>query len=253
LKYDLAKNEQITFRFFDDSTRFSNLMIKYNYIDTSFTCTGFYADYESDEYKGIGYLKLYGHSDSVIFNRVPFTSSLISAIMGKTSKSEGLKAFYPKTIVPRSDGGFIFIGEYFAIHKEVYNDYYTFSNSYVRYYYQYSDLIVLSTNPDGSLEWNKIIRKEQVSMGDEGYYSSYVTGTLQDKIVILYNDISRTRTNLVYNKLDPEGNIENMILINGAVFKGTLIPKIGKQVSKNEILIPGFEPSKGFMFARISY
>jgi hypothetical protein len=253
LSYNLEKNQQTTYSFFDDTTRFSNILLKYNSQDTSFVCSGFYSDYLKDEYQGIGYLKVFTLKDSVFFQKVPFTGSLVSGIVGKSTKSEGLKAFYPKNIVPRNDGGFVFIGEYYSIHREVYNDYFTNANSYERYYYQYSDLILLSVNPDGTLDWNKIIRKEQVSMGDDGYYSSFTTGNLKEAIVILFNDISRSHTNLLYNQVDLLGNIENNILVNGNLFKGSLIPKLGKQVSKNEILIPGFENKNGFLFARITF
>jgi len=253
IDFDLKRNKQTLYKFYDDSMNFSNLIIKYNIPKHILICVGYYSLLNSENYEGIAYLKIFKNKDSAIYNTVSFPEDIKSTILGKNNKKEKINSFYPKGLIVRDDGGFLFIGEYYKIQKEVYNDYYTFSNSYVRYYYHYGNAMLLSVDSDGKIDWQKIIHKEQVSMGDEGYYSSLITATTEDKVALLYNDISRTRTNLIFNAIEPNNNLSNFIIVNGNSFNGTLIPRLGKQVNINEILIPGFENKKGFIFLRIKF
>jgi len=59
--------------------------------------------------------------------------------------------------------------------------------------------------------------------------------------------------NLIYYQIDPNGNVEHSILVDGNTFNGYLIPKIGYQVSNNEMIIPGFNRKKGFVLLKITF
>jgi hypothetical protein len=251
--FDLMHHKQTLYKFFDDSTYFNNLLIKYDFPNRTLICAGYYSLLNSENNEGIGYLKLFKSKDSAIYSTLPFSDEIKNAILGKNNKKNKINSFYPKGLIIRDDGGFLFIGEYYAIQKEVYTDYYTFSNSTVKYYYNYGNAMLLSINPDGKTDWQKIIRKEQVSMGDEGFYSSLTTATTKNKVALLYNDISRTRTNLIFNSIEPNNTLTNYIIVNGNSFNGTLVPKQAKQVTTDEILVPGYEEKKGFIFMRIKF
>lgn len=253
IDFDLKRNKQTLYKFFDDSMNFNNLVIKYNIPKRTLVCAGYYSFFNSENTEGIAYLKIFKNQDSAISSTISFPEDIKNTLLGKNNKKEKINSFFPKGLIVRDDGGFLFIGEYYKIQKEVYNDYYTFSNSYVRYYYHYGNAMLLSIDSVGKIDWQKVIRKEQVSMGDEGYYSSLSTATTEDKVALLYNDISRTRTNLIFNSIEPNNNLTNYIIVNGNSFNGTLIPRLGKQVSLNEMIIPGFENKKGFLFFRITF
>jgi hypothetical protein len=253
IDFDLKRNKQILYKFSDDTIYFGNLIVKYNIPNRTLICAGYYANNNSENYEGIAYLKIFCKNDSVTFNYVNFPDDLKNSLLGKNNKRDKINSFSPKGLIPRNDDGFIFIGEYYKLQKEVYSDYYTFSNSYVRYFYRYGNAMILSINPDGKVDWQKVIRKDQVSMSDEGYYSSITTASTEDRIALLYNDIARTRTNLIFNSIEPTSNISNYIIVNGNSFNGSLLPRYGKQVAQNEIIVPGFENKKGFLFLRIKF
>jgi hypothetical protein len=253
IDFDLKRHKQTLYRFTNDSIYFSNVLIKYDIPNRTLICAGYYSHLNTENSDGIAYLKVFNKQDSVVYNAAPFPEELKNSLLGKNNKREKINSFTPKGLIVRDDGGFLIIGEYYRIQKEIYNDYSTFSNSYVRYYYHYGNAMLLSIDPDGKIDWHKVIRKEQVSMGDDGYYSSLITATTQDKVALLYNDISRTRTNLIFNAIEPNKTITNYIIVNGNSFNGSLIPRLGKQVAINEIIIPGFENKKGFLFLRIKF
>jgi hypothetical protein len=253
VQFNLKLNKRTIFKFFDDSISFQNLVMKYDPVHRKLICAGYYSYANSDFQEGISGIVLPLAKDTVEVFRLPFSEEMKNTILGKNNKKDRLSSYLPKAVTLRDDGGFLFFGEYYTIHKEVYNDYYTFSNNYVRYYYHYGNIQVFSINPDGTLNWDKVIRKEQVSMSDEGYYSSVVTGTGLEKIVILYNDITRTRTNLIYNTIDPNGKVAHLILVNGNSFNGMFAPRLSKHVSASEIILPGYENKKGFLFARVTF
>jgi hypothetical protein len=180
-----------------------------------------------------------------------FSEQLESELLGKNTKKENLENYHLRKIVMRNDGGIIFIGEYFSVQREFYNDYYAINSNYVKYFYRYSDLVLFSISHEGKIDWTKVIRKEQVSMNDDGYYSSFLIGAEKNKMLLVYNDLSRSNWHLVSNEIDPEGEIDSDILVGKNTFDGFLIPKNGKQVSENEILIPGFDRKKGFVLLKI--
>jgi hypothetical protein len=253
IHFDLKRNKQTLYKFNDDSIYFNNLLIKYDIPNRNLICAGYFSYLNSENLEGVAFLKILTSYDSAVYNSVPFPQELKNSLLGKTNKRDKINSFYPKGLIIRDDGGFLFIGEYYYLQKETYTDYYTFSNTYVKYYYHYGNAMLLSIDPDGKIDWQKVIRKEQVSMSDEGYYSSIATATTDTKVALLYNDISRTRTNLVFNAIEPNNTISNYIIVNGNSFNGSLIPRQGKQVSTNEIIVPGFENKKGFLFIRIKF
>jgi hypothetical protein len=253
IDFDIKRHKQTLYKFYDDSTNFNNLIIKYDLSRRTLICTGYYSYLNSSNNEGIAYLKLFKNQDSVIYYSIPFPDDIKNTILGKNNKKEKINSFYPKSMIIRDDGGFLFVGESYVLQKEVYNDNYNFNNNNVRFYYHFGNVMLLSIDSTGKIDWQKVIRKDQVSEADEGYYSSITTATTEDKVALLYNDISRTRTNLIFNSIEPNNFVSNYIIVNGNSFNGTLVPRLAKQVSKDEILVPGFENRKGFIFMRIKF
>jgi hypothetical protein len=253
IDFDLRLHKQTLYKFFNDSTNFNNLIIKYDIPRQTLICAGYYSLLNSINNEGIAYLKLFKNKDSAIYNTIAFPDEIKYTILGKNNKKEKINSFYPKSMIIRDDGGFLFIGELYLLQKEVYNDNYNFNNNNVRYYYHYGNVMLLSIDSTGKVDWQKVIRKDQVSEADEGYYSSLTTATTQDKVALLYNDISRTRTNLIFNSIEANNFVSNFIIVNGNSFNGTLIPRLAKQVSTDEMIVPGFEDKKGFIFMRIKF
>jgi len=58
----------------------------------------------------------------------------------------------------------------------------------VNNYYYYMDVVVFKLAPDGAYMWGKRIPKTQITMNDNGPYSSFVAFNNQQKAYILFND-----------------------------------------------------------------
>jgi len=56
------------------------------------------------------------------------------------------------------------------------------------YYYYYNDIIVLSINKSGDVDWYAHIPKKQTSMNDGGYFLGYTMLLNQEGLHFLYND-----------------------------------------------------------------
>ena len=174
LFYNLATKKTQLLNLYDDSIRMANLIFKYNPLIKSISLAGFYSLPVSDKYRGIAVFNLVPGRDSSSLSVIGFSNELMLEINGKNNEN-GFSDYYPRNLVFRNDGGLIFTAEYFSIERESYSNYNSMNSTYVKYYYQFGDMLILSVNPDGSSDWTKLLRKEQVSVGDEGYYSSFMT------------------------------------------------------------------------------
>lgn len=256
-EFDFARNNKNEYKLYYDSIIINNGIFKYDIINNTFLFIGLYSQIRSHGHQGLSFLKIFKDNDSAVVHFIPFNRQLINSLMGKKVNSPGLMNFYPRKVILRNDGGFIFLCEYFDVQQEVYQSDYNFNHpntNYIRYYYQYKDIFIVSVNPNGKIDWTKIIRKDQVSINDdEGYYSSFLAGALSEKLVFLYNELGVNSSDLIYYQIDPNGKVKHNVLVDRNTFDGYLIPKIGYQVSNNEIIMPGYNRKRGFLLLKISF
>jgi len=69
------------------------------------------------------------------------------------------------------------------------------------YYYHFNDVLIVKFGKDGHIMWGHRLAKQQQSLDDRGYYSSYAAVAYKDKLHIVYNDNPK---NLQYN---PDGGM----------------------------------------------
>lgn len=238
---------------FNDTLNTSSVVFKYDFQNKLFILSGFYSTSNNEVFQGISIFKISTTIDTSEKKFIPFSSEMITTLEGVGYKGKGLKDFYAARMLLRDDGGFVFMGEKFTVVKEVMNNYYSLNNTYIRYFYRFSDILIASVNQYGTIEWTKVIKKDQTTLNDEGYYSSFSSTGFKNKIVVLFNDISRSNWNLMYNTIDPEGNIDYSILINSSKINGNSIPKYARQVNAHEILIPVISESKGFSVLKLNF
>ena len=81
--------------------------------------------------------------------------------------------------------------------------------------------------------------KDQVSMDDEGVFSSFCSLLNSEELIILYNDDISKRNRVIPATISNTG-----VLTTGKAIASTegfmLLPRSAKQVSEDEILIPAF-------------
>ena len=103
-------------------------------------------------------------------------------------RSPKLTDLYIRKLVANSDGGCTIIAEKYYETKQSYT--YTvngFPQTNFRTIYNYDEIVVIAKNADGTNRFKDFIKKNQTSMTDGGYYSSFVTLLANDKIGLVYN------------------------------------------------------------------
>ena len=213
--------------------------------------------YNTDSLKPIGFYQLnYAlNTDSVKTSKIPFPQVMLDELFGMDRRNPKVEMLYLMKTVKRNDGGTIFISEKKEVDEQVLNDVsvYGIQQNYVRYYYYYYEISLLSINPDGSTDWHKTINKEQVSLNDEGYYSSFGCEVVKDRIYFIYNDLTRKSSNVILYAVKPDGSSTNDLLIKGKEFDGYAIPKESIQLSSNELLVPLIKTKEGFTLMKMIF
>lgn len=184
------------------------------------------------------------------------------------AKSSGMLRFamdnyFIRNVIVKGDGGFILTAEDFT--KDVrgnrnfdrydylYNPYSLSSgnyyyNPYTGYYrpqrsygnqstrFYYENILVLSFNKTGQLEWDRIIRKNQFDDNEENFLS-FSTMTSGNEIRFLFN--SDKKNQIVSDQgLTPDGSLNRYPTLKSEQRGYEFMPALSKQVSAREIIIP---------------
>ncbi|MBL7777565.1 MAG: hypothetical protein JNK66_04620 [Chitinophagales bacterium] len=174
-----------------------------------------------------------------------FPKTFINELTGREPKDGGkLFTFNIRKAVLRNDGGVMILAESFIRdlrETAVPIGFQPGMNSMVRStVYQFNDVIGFSINNKGELEWYNIMRKKQVSEDDNGYYSSFLTINEKEQLRLLYLDeISYDGTCNQYI-LKSTGTSERLVMFNQGEKDIMLLPKLGKQISPRETVIPSY-------------
>lgn len=139
-------------------------------------------------------------------------------------------------VILRSDGGAVIIAEASYTSEFSYYDY--FSQTYLRRLeYHFENAATFSVNADGTIHWNTVLRKTQVSTDDYGVYSSFIPAITEEKINFIYNnDLDKSNAVKLFT-VSKDGKSEEKS-ITKPEDRVLIIPGSGKQVSENEIVIP---------------
>lgn len=203
--------------------------------------SAFYQDKDSLE-GAIGLYRLSLNLDSLSATQhyQPFPASMVVELFGKNYRAEDFSTLSLRHMVPRSDGGQIIISERSIIDEQVMSnpEAYGLQETYSRTYFYFYEISVLSLNADGTLDWHEAIKKDQVSLNDDGYYSSFGMQINPNRINLVYNDMSPSSGNAILHSIDPNGSDTNKILVNSDDFDGYLIPSKSVQCSNGELYVP---------------
>lgn len=115
--------------------------------------------------------------------------------------------------------------------------------------YSYDDILILSVNNEGKLKWIRKIEKSQRYPGADAMLS-YIHLIANGELLFLFNRASEVISFLDVRTVDNDGIVgENTAFFNLA--RGhTMAPRLGKQVTEHEIIIPWIERKK-LGFAKI--
>jgi hypothetical protein len=168
-------------------------------------------------------------------------------------KNQEMFEYDLRKLIPRADGGAILVAEQYFVRVVSY--YNASSKQYVtQYHYFYNDIIVVSIDPSGSIEWASKIPKRQHSVNDGGYFSSFATMVTDDQLYFIFNDDVRnleSHKQGVYHNfnlgdkngivtlaaVDVEGNIERRAFFSNQELETITRPKLCSQVSPTQMLL----------------
>jgi hypothetical protein len=192
---------------------------------------------------------------------VAFAPEFIAKIKGARQPSrhtERLYTFVVDNIILRKDGGAIIVAESYqktmrprntAVVADPYGPY-SYGEASITYYFE--ELLVISLLPSGDVHWKNVLIKSQVSSGDNGRFSSYITMNTGARVNFIFNDEVRYRTNVVQYSVDPTGEVQREIIFNARKYDLYLMPQLGKQVSSREMVIPSYKKGR-LRFVKLNY
>ncbi len=98
--------------------------------------------------------------------------------------------YYFDHFILLEDGSAKFIAEQYYVEQRITMDPGT-GRQTVSYAYNYNDLIIVSVNPQGQIEWSSRVPKRQVTLNDGGPYSSYALCYNDEFLDLVFNDNPR--------------------------------------------------------------
>lgn len=246
MQYDIGK----------DSVYVNELGLAVNNFNKSVCITGFYSNKMDNAVTGEFYYLVdatNGEAKTKKFSELSknFITKIASSMQNESAP--GLSDIYIRKIIPRSDGGCLTIAEKYYETKQAYTYYVNgFPQTNYRVVYNYDEIILLSKNADGSTQFKDYIKKNQSSVSDGGYYSSFVTVTGNDKIGLVYNSDANNEGDVMVTTLSNKGVIDTKVLIKALSYFVLLMPGESKQVAANASLICTLK-DKRFSIMRLTF
>ncbi|MES2621259.1 MAG: hypothetical protein V4615_10435 [Bacteroidota bacterium] len=211
--------------------------------------TSFYDSKERDEdvANGFVYSSFDPANGTLIKVRyTPFSKEFIAELTGRENvTNQSLYTFNIRKSTLRNDGGSLIVAESFIkdtretpVGVSIQPG---FSNYRTSEIFQFNDIIAFSINSNGIMEWSSVMRKKQASEDDNGVYSSFLIVNEKDKLRFIYlDDISSSGVLNEYT-LTSVGKSNRQTILNQEEKDMMLLPKMGKQVSPNEVIIPSYK------------
>ncbi len=181
-----------------------------------------------------------------------FDDNLASVIAGKEIKNnKGVSDLKPQNIVFRKDGGVVAFFEETRqysrasagmVSRGITSATETTGRFVMDYYCD--NIIVVSFNPDGSVQWKKVLPKKQFSQDDDGIFSSFGLIKTPRAVRIIFNDDINTQTTTSEYIMNGNGLIERHSMFNTANQDILLRFQDAMQLSSDEVIIPSEYRSK---------
>lgn len=244
--------------------------IRIDNLNNHFLLTAFYYKQRRGNIEGMYTAAYDNKADSISkSNAVVFNDELRSMAKGESNLKMAFNDYFIKTIIPRVDGGFILAAEsnYTTSRGYTWNrwDYLSYRNPWMmpsdyyfwnRYYspwgwnswrynntpatrYHADNIMVISFNNKGELEWSNVIPKTQFD--DESdfliSYASLVTG---GQLHFLFNEVERRSLILSEQTVSPDGQITRSPTIKNLDKGYEFMPRYAKQVSARQMVVPCF-------------
>jgi len=170
-----------------------------------------------------------------------------------------------KLLVGR-DGSAILIGEQYFMEETTSTNFINGRATYTTtYHFYYNDIIAVKISPQGQIEWAEKVSKNQHTINDGGFYSSYTLAILKGRICFFFNDHPenvgykgvgrpipyRARESVVIlASLDQKGQQTRQAVFALRDVEVVMRPKVCEQVTNREVILFG-QRRKKQQFARV--
>lgn len=154
--------------------------------------------------------------------------------------NKNLENFKLTDVIARVDGGAVLVlevnKEYFRSNTAVPS--FSSVNSYrsnIDYYAE--DMLLVSVDPVGSINWQTILPKRQVSQDDFGMYSSYFLFKTNSKLRFIFNDEIKNNNTVSEYIVNPRGIFKRNALLSTAYKNLSLRLRNAIQISNDTVLL----------------
>jgi hypothetical protein len=211
-------------------------------------------------------------------NAVVLEESLRREARGDANMKTAFNDYFVRNVIIKKDGGFIINTESFYttsrgnawnrwnyLYGSPFNtwDYYNFAPGYNNWWWRNNrfnnqqvrshadNITILSFDNSGKLEWNSVIRKSQFD-DESDEKISFLHANTGNQIHYLFNTDERRILMLNDFTLTPGGQISQNPTLKNLDRGYEFLPKFGKQVSVNQLVIPCFYRNY-LCFAKIEF
>ena len=200
----------------------------------------------------------------ILNNNITFSDDFREDAKTQGSIKEALDNYYLRNIVIKKDGSFLLVAEsYYSTTSDNdpfnrwngfgspysgFNNYSVYGmngmyyNPYARNYnnvtrYFADNVIALSVDIKGKMEWSNVIRKSQQDDNTDNYISYGVMNT-GDKVHFLFNVEMKRQRVLTEQSISPDGQLTRSPVFNTFNKDYELMPRHGKQTGARQIVLP---------------
>jgi hypothetical protein len=195
-----------------------------------------------------------------------------SDAMKREAKKDGplrlaFNDFFIRQVIVKKDGGFLLMAEDYSTQSRnsnnmwnrydylnspymVSNDYYLYNSSYYPYYrpynsfnnynstrYFYANVVVMSVDKNGQMEWHNVIVKDQFDDENDNFMS-YNTMIAGGEIQFFFNDPGKKYEIISWQSISPSGEIKRNPPLKSMQKTYQFMPRFSKQVGARQLLIP---------------
>ena len=176
--------------------------------------SGFYGNRNMSDMNGAFYISINQKTGELVSSNMdPFSEGFISQFNRfRARRGRGIRRdFVFRQFLPRPGGGVYVIAEDYEV--RVVTQQTGRGVTTTTYYYHYNDIIVLSIDKEGEVDWYAHIPKRQTSVNDGGLYLGYTFTVNDDGLHFVYNDHKKNAKRWGKKTLRPVTNAKNGTLV----------------------------------------
>ncbi len=220
----------------------------------------FYSNRKNGNPDGLLFAGFDGRSfDALRQLTVPFDERL-RAMTGERSLRHAFANQHLRQLVIRKDGGFVAVSEEsYVTTRSSYSPGWGYYSMYGPFMggaqvreYVFNDVLALSVDASGALQWPSFIRKEQYSQEDGGLFSSFAFVNTGAHLGFLFNNFNRQRSSITLVQMEDDGQQQFRNFDVEGETAPDWLPRMAKQISAREVIVPCLLRKK-ICFARVSF